>query len=719
MDNLPPGPPAARAACIYRSLGWWPVALRAPQRDGSHGDGKVPFEKAWQTQRMDQARIIEVFNGHVNLGLLLGEASGHLLDVDLDTPQTVACAYNLLPPTPMRQGRKTGGVRHYWYKCPDMAGILTLADPEDGQHLIQLRYSDKRGLQTMVPPSIHGESGDLLVWISRSGAAILDVADALDVLKPSPVTKAALVNAAQHVALCAMLARAMPEAGQHDYALALCGYLARHAPGPLAANLVRGTIQAANRELRLNEFLSALTDAQKRLAEGSGAVQGKRSLAEFVGDKRLHQADVWLGVRDGRSASVFSQPGSGGAQPQPRQRTCSKCGAVRDDGVEACPSCGGKRSKVVKDELDRTKGRTGINPYRQQLSLLLRCTDEGNAQRFLKVYSARLLHCELLGGWYAWDGARWVQDTSRQALELARECGREMSLQALSISDDVQLKGPHGEPVTVPAADARTVSSHWAATTLNASRLAALLELAASDRRVAVLPEDLDADPWLLNVANATLRLDTPRGEHLGLLAPPLPHDPARRITKLAPVPYDPAAVCPLWLKFLGEVFPAAEGGGDAELIAFMQRLAGYCLFGGNPEQVIVFLWGEGANGKGVFKDTLSAMLGDYAMTAASETILAREGGSNNQVYALAQLKGARLVTMSETDQGRKMAESLVKVMTGGDPISARKSHQDFFTVHAGVPARAGHEPHAGAAQRGLRDQAPRAAGAVPREVFV
>jgi len=665
LDSLPPGSPVVRAACLYYRLGWWPVVLREPVFDGSHQDGKVPTQKGWQTLRMDEAEIVRAFRENSNCGLILGEASGHLTDVDLDTPQAVASAYALLPATPMRHGRKSGGVGHYWYRCPELTAIHTFADPEDGQHLVQIRYNDKKGLQTMVPPSVHGETRDLLVWLARTGAAILDVAGALDVLKPAAVTRSALLSSAQHVALCAMAARAMPAAGLHEWGLALCGYLARHTNPEFGHKLVRCIIQAGGKEVRCDEYRKMLDDAYQRLASDGGPVKGWQSLVEAVGEKRARKISEWLGAMDALPQQIRGQ----GAE-RAGFRICSKCQARRPADEEKCPSCGAARSKLIKPPSGKQK--IGVNPYRYELSLLLNLTDEGNAERFLKLNTGKVLSCELLGGWYIWvEGeGRWRLDTTRRARDLARECARQMSGEALAIAEDVNAKAAGTEKTQkVPAADARGLCCHWASQTLGGQRMEALLSLAAADRRVAVEPEELDSDPLLLNVQSHLLSLSAE-----GLALPPLPHDPGKRITKLAPVVYDPAATCERWMMFLSEIF-----GADEALIAFMRRLAGYCLFGGNPEQVIAFLWGTGANGKSTFLETISELLGDYAATTTSETVLAREGGSNNQVFALARLKGARLVTMSETEEGQRLAESLVKVMTGGEKIAARFSHGNFF----------------------------------------
>ena len=152
---------------------------------------------------------------------------------------------------------------------------------------------------------------------------------------------------------------------------------------------------------------------------------------------------------------------------------------------------------------------------------------------------------------------------------------------------------------------------------------------------------------------------------------------PARRayyITKQTSVPpAEPGTPHPLWSKFLDD---ATQG--DRELQRFLQQIAGYCLTGDTREHALFFVYGVGGNGKSVFLNTLTAILGDYARTSAMETFTASQG--DRHPAEIAMLAGARMVSASETEEGRAWAESRIKQLTGGDPITARFMRQDFFT---------------------------------------
>lgn len=188
--------------------------------------------------------------------------------------------------------------------------------------------------------------------------------------------------------------------------------------------------------------------------------------------------------------------------------------------------------------------------------------------------------------------------------------------------------------------------------------------MARADAAHAVTQEAWDRDPWLLGCPEMTVDLRSGIGR-----AP----DPANGITKRTAVAPAARADCPRWLAFLEEAT-----GGDAEMIRFLQQWCGYSLTGDTREHALVFVYGPGGNGKSVFLNTVTDILGDYAATAAMDTFTASK--QEKHAADLAMLRGARLVTASETEDGRAWAESRIKQLTGGDKISARFMRQNFFT---------------------------------------
>jgi P4 family phage/plasmid primase-like protien len=278
-------------------------------------------------------------------------------------------------------------------------------------------------------------------------------------------------------------------------------------------------------------------------------------------------------------------------------------------------------------------------------------TDLGNAKRFAARYRDRLLYCEKWTRWFEWDNMRWRDDETLEVYRLAGLLIRSLYPLAKRIRDDEERQAFLKHLARSESFRAQT----------------ALINLAKADPAFAVRPGDLDCDPWLLTLENGTLDLRT------GKLRP---HDQRDRITKLAPVRFDPTASCPNWLEFLHMVM-----GGNQRLVSFLQRAFGCCLTGITSDKAMFILYGaSGDNGKSTMVDVIQLLLGDYAVRTPTETFLRKKDGAiPNDV---AKLKGARFVWASENERGSRLSESLIKEMTGGDKLSARFMRGEFFEFY-------------------------------------
>ena len=261
--------------------------------------------------------------------------------------------------------------------------------------------------------------------------------------------------------------------------------------------------------------------------------------------------------------------------------------------------------------------------------------DDALALEFSDLHGDDLRYTAQWGQWSTWDGTRWNRDETCYVFDLVRRLCRRAS----SSCGDENL--------------ARRVAS--------APTVAAVERLARTDRRHATTVDQWDADPWLLNSPSGVVDL------HTGDLRPAVCEDYCTKVTSVGP-----GGVCSLWLEFLSRIT-----NGNVELQAFLQRMSGYALTGVTREHALFFLYGTGANGKTVFIKTISGVMGDYARTAAIETFIA--SASERHPTDLAGLRGARLVTAVETEDGKRWAESKLKALTGGDRIAARFMRQDFF----------------------------------------
>ncbi len=196
----------------------------------------------------------------------------------------------------------------------------------------------------------------------------------------------------------------------------------------------------------------------------------------------------------------------------------------------------------------------------------------------------------------------------------------------------------------------------------SAQTIAAVERLARSDRVHAARPEQWDANPWLLNTPGGIVDLRS------GMIRPTRPEDYTIKMTAVAP-----GGECPIWLAFLERVTC-----GNSAFQSYLQRFAGYTLTGSTREQCLAFLYGTGANGKSTFLQTLSGMMGEYAMTAPVD--LLTDTKFNGHPTEVAGLQGARLVTAVETGEGHRWNESRLKLLTGGDQLTARFMRGDFFS---------------------------------------
>lgn len=282
------------------------------------------------------------------------------------------------------------------------------------------------------------------------------------------------------------------------------------------------------------------------------------------------------------------------------------------------------------------KGRTTGGPKPPANTAQMPVTEDSLAIVFADEYADRARFDHHSGKWYVWNGSRWRRNETLVALDWCRGLCRQFG--AL----DTQLAKNLGKSGTVGGVE----------------------KLARVDQRLAVTSDIFDRDPMLLGTPAGTIDLRD------GALRAADQGDYITKETAVAPTGADQQPE--LWLRFLHEATR-----GDQDLIAFLQAACGYCLTGRTSEHALFFAYGKGGNGKSVFINTVRGILGEYAVAAPMETFTASQG--DQHPTGLAMLKGARLVTATETEEGRAWAESRIKQLTGGDPISARFMRQDFF----------------------------------------
>jgi len=276
-------------------------------------------------------------------------------------------------------------------------------------------------------------------------------------------------------------------------------------------------------------------------------------------------------------------------------------------------------------------------------------TDTGNAQRFAAMYTGRALFCHCDRCWDIWDGRRWCADRDGEIYRLAQATVREMYAEASQLEDR----------------EARDALVKHALKCESESRLKAMISLAQNAAELATTRDKFDNAAYKLNCQDGTIDLKS--GELL-------PHRAEDMITHITPVAYDPEARYPLWDKFLERVLP------DPEVRASVQRAVGHSACGDPREEKIFFLYGPPGTGKSTLITAVGGALGDGYITAAdSEAFLQRDRISGSPRSDIARLAGARLVTSTEVQEGKRLDESLVCQLAGGDTVTARFLYRESF----------------------------------------
>lgn len=297
-------------------------------------------------------------------------------------------------------------------------------------------------------------------------------------------------------------------------------------------------------------------------------------------------------------------------------------------------------------------------------------SDYTNARALVRAHGQDLRYCWPWKKWLVWTGSHWQLDDTGTIRQLAKHTIKRLARHAEHLEDQ----------------EAKALLGH-VKKSLSTAALKAMIESAQDEPGIPVLPDALDTDPWFLNCTNGTIDLTT------GLLQPP---QQAHLITKCLPVAYEPDALCPTWHAFLWKIMGGNPTPDDPDmsesdlearsraddrphrLIDFLQRALGYALTGSTSEQCLFILHGTGANGKSTLLELLQTLLDDYAQSTPAASLLAKdrhEGIPND----IARLRGARLVTAVEIGEGKRLNEELVKRLTGGDTLTARFLHAEFF----------------------------------------
>lgn len=319
------------------------------------------------------------------------------------------------------------------------------------------------------------------------------------------------------------------------------------------------------------------------------------------------------------------------------------------------------------------------NDAPQKPKIYYTADDTGTGEWFSDMYQHKIKYNCTDNTWYIYDGKRWKEDVIKEIYRLADEFTVKMKDSLTNNLEDTIKKEynldnitniEEKEKVMIKREKFRNEQTQAITKRIKKARNVtgkkAFLTEAQSKLPLPINTTDFDTDKMILNVQNGVLNLKT------GELNP---HSPDLLLSKICAANYNTNAKCSKWLEFLNVIFNR-----DEELIKFIQKMVGYTLTGSTKEQCLFFLYGDGSNGKSVFTEIIAHIMGDYAINIQADSLMTKmytnSSGPNDDI---ARLVNARLVTSSEPNEGSRLDEGLIKQLTGGDKVTARRLRASFF----------------------------------------
>ena len=662
------------AALKYIAHGWTvvPVCRAAPgggctaaaldAHKGDHGIGKHPTA-TWKTRAATTTEEAARWWGRrtpygPNIALLCGPSRVFALDLDGPAGEaTLAAAVEVLGPLPPTLVNTTSRGRHLLFALPpsmteaERAALVGSGASLrlDGRRFVSVRTGEaSTGLDVrgpggiiIVAPSVH-ESGARYQW---TGGALATLPPAWCEALPRtqrPGPKRAVGGVPGEAEAMARIAAATAPPG----------------PRPQASGDIRA------------RYRGVLNKALPRLCrEIVDAPDGAQNNTIFTNAKHAYGLAIGAGVDLESITPELLAACEQGNHPAQASRLTVDMGRTHAErgGAPSLPerelperdrrtSAAGRRSTDGAAGAEgETAGQGGEAPApaAEAAQPRLACTDVGNAERLARRHGNDLRWCEAWGSWLVWSGRQWERDDTGETVRRAVDTVRQIGVEAARCDDEGRRKALW----------------HHALKSESARSIGSMVTLARAQSGLAARPDDLDANPWLLNCRNGIVDLRT--GELM-------PHDRDAMCTKLAPVDYDPAARSDAWDAFLRSALDGDTPDG-AEVIEYVRRAVGYSLTGDTSEEVLFFVYGPGGSGKSTFLEAVRATLGDYATTARFDMFVKRVGDAPSANPDEARLRGSRFVASIETDEGKRLSEGTIKRLTGGDVISARELYSRAF----------------------------------------
>lgn len=436
---------------------------------------------------------------------------------------------------------------------------------------------------------------------------------------------------------------------------------------PPAVDITDKILRAAETPLDVMDIIQAIKKSRQGLAFTKLFDFGDTSDYKSGSEADLALMDMlpfWTRGDRAKTLQIFNMSALGQREkwrtrPDYQQRTLEQ--AFKSWNGKVYDPVAMKKAKLKQDRYIKECGCTKTPDELKELADK-ELNDTGNAERLDLVYGKDLLYCLDSEKWHKWDGKRW-KPASDKGTELYNMVSAVMRLSGMAYDDK------YGQPKDKEEETAARTFKHFCRKSENTRNIVSTIQRARA--LFPVYMEDLNPDPWLLNCQNGTVNLRTGQFRQ---------HNRNDHITMICDADYVPGVGwSDLWENTVKQIMP------DAEVRHFLHKFIGYCLTGLTREEKFLFLYGPGGGGKGTFIETIAKVLGDYADSIPVDVLLSARndaGNGNEPTPQLAKLAGKRLVVTSESGQGRKFNDARVKLLTGGDAITARLLRCNPFTFN-------------------------------------
>ena len=593
--------------------------------------------KQYQTEIADESILQKWFKNDAAVACICGEVSGNLEVIDIDNhfgdANKIFSEFIALI-----EGTQS-----------DLIPKLTVETTQNGGYHIIYRCQ-KAGHNSKLARRWRNKTQDTIIETRGEGGYVLiDPSQGYHVVSGSILTISTISNEEREI--LHSVARCFDECDETQSASTdqNLGYEAAELPG--AAFNERGNVH----ETLVSHgwtLMSKLND--RELWCRPGKEKGVSATFNFVKDKFYVFSSNAYPFESGRTYSKFAVETilnfDGDFKSAAKDLAKRGFGKFKNgNGSASQMGLGGQNSSNTATKTDKKQqSHDNQNTDGSLFLKYIEMTDTGNAQRFYNLWKGKVKYNHSLGKWFIWNNKYWQQDDTQQIVEFAKKTVKSIKTEALSIADT----------------DRQNKMLKFAISSENSGKIDALLKLAQSIPGIATTSNDMDTNPYYFNLNNGIYDLKTNQL---------LKHNPDFNISKISNTDFDPEAQCVYWIDSLYTYF-----NNDVEQVKFIQKICGLTMCGDHLEEIIFFLYGLGKNGKSVFIKVLETIFGDYSQKAPVEMLLLNKNESTipNDV---ARLKGARFVVTSELPKGKRLNENRVKDLTGGDKITARFLHKEFF----------------------------------------